>query len=442
MGGANAKWVLREDLKASVRLCKAFVRFARRKMPKADIPAFAPGDRVVSATRFWGYRVTATLAAVHGIDSSEKSCKEKTLTFSELWHDDEVPGLVMPLIVSEKDSVAFSPITNDALDYGGLDSIPDEFAFKGRLRLAISNFYDWAVAELSKDGALAGFRAEVRVERYLIGDRVTFDHDASVRAIWVNRKTDQAWVGAEAAGAFPWFEKLWSKMGEFVLPMLVTGLAFWLATAKANAVSLPPVVNVVGFGFSCAAMTLVGGLFLRGWLAKLVIVAFAFVGALPLVPWVGESWDLTSDLVLAMPVVSGEWAGAPIGSTYIACTLLLSMLALAIAPSLALKTPGGWRNRIIAGVVFGLAVSPWPRVISSLEEVSAAGLRLSVCLFVLLGFALIGDFAAVVSPEPRGADAETLIARLRRMSRPSLVSFGLAALAVAVLLYNQIRIMG
>lgn len=405
-------WTLREELRPSKTACRAILRILHRKMPGASVDSV---DSVVSATCYWGLRVSASLSAVRKNDG-----KRKAISFNRDWRSDEVPSHVAPLVILETGSVSFSPITDSGFNFSPLSELVRNLSDGEKLETALVNFFNWAAERLAAGKSLLGFSGEVRIERFKIADRYVYEQNGEEREIWGNAETNEAWErtpSLDAADA-P-VNRVWPKLAAFLVPFgSVCALFWWLAMRK-NVVNVTPVVSEIQFGLCCAALAVLVGLFVRGWLAKLVGLGCVVVASCILVPWLGETWDMTSEVSLLSPVVSGELADAPMAAVYEAGVVGLSLLALLVAPSVALLPMGGI-GRLALACLFAIGVSPWPKALSEMAGGSALHVRGMFVVMAVLAVILVGRCGwALVRCPARHTGNDGLIARIESMRRPS-----------------------
>ena len=440
---ANDKvWSLCEKVRNGMPVLKSAEKLLRKKLYS--------GEKFF-VTRYYGYRASGKLSVIGSSGSAGKPGSEKSLTFKRDWRDSEVPVMVEPTFASEARSIKFSPLASDHLDFNKLYEIPESFAERGRLISAVINFFEWAVLELGgKNGGHFGpsanntFAADVEVERYFVADRIAICGGNGEKVIWVNSNTNQVWeLKPSGELSDPASAKRKANLPLFLGCFVGLAAAMWGLALQKNTVSMPPVTLQAMLGFSCAGLALLAGVFLRGWLSKLVALAAVAFGANALVPWIGEAWDMTSDAILATFFVSGDWQGAPIGSVYVACSTVLTLLALAFAPSLAVKVDGSKLKVALSGVLLAAAVSPWPKALESMREVSPLSMRIAVATMVVLCMMLTGQCGWTVSKKVVAGDGfDKLLAKVAKNARPSKVYFYIASVIGLVLIWNQICLMG
>lgn len=420
MNEANDRWLFREERSKSRRVCKSLMRMINRKMPKASLPRFAEGDELLFASRYWGCHIDAELTGVRKSDG-----KEKTLSFSRNWHSPDIPLHIDPLVVAEDGAIAFSPIADGKFEFAQLAMMLTYAGDDGvRIKSAIENFFYWAANQFDTS-ALDGYRGEIRVERYKIADRFIYRHEGQECEIWANLDTDEVWGNAPEIGVDgTWGNHRMIKFLSFLVPFALTGVLLWRSAVGKNCMLFPPIDPEIQYAFACAIVAMIVGILLRGWGAKMMALASVSFGAYVLVPWLGEAWDMTSEVTLLSPFVKGDLAEAPVGAVYIASSLVLSLLALAAAPSFAFKAIGGNWGRMIVGIALAFAVSPWPVLVVMMPEVSPMPIKIGVILFALLCFWVIGNCGWTLSKLPeRHAGADGVLAKIARISRPSFACF-------------------
>ena len=434
-------WSPREELKDAERPYRRALKSLKAK-PDPEGPEALSPEGGISAVRYWGYRVRGTLTVVHRADESSLSGAEKSVTFTRDWRDSEIPAIVKPDFASEVSSIGFSPLETDHFDFSRLDEIPETFPDRGRLISAVVNFFSWGVDELNggNSAQMDGFTAEVTVERYLVADRICVLRDGKERTLWSNANTGQVWELAPSGEIHvPEAENRLPKIALFAGCFLAVAAILWCLSFYRNMVNMPRMDNGIAFGFACVGAAALAGVFIRGWLAVVVSLAMVAFGAHELVPWIGDAWDMTTDAALASFFASAEWQGAPIGATYVASSVVLTLLAVAVVPSLALKVDGPKSKVAASGLLFAAAVSPWPKALGEMEDISALPLRIGICAMLLLDVLLVGQCGWAVSRIAAGLD--DLSDKVARGRHPSGMYFLIAFATVLILLWSQIRLM-
>ena len=405
-------WTLRKELKPSRTACRAILRILHRKMPGTSVDSV---DSIISATRHWGLRVRASLLAVR-----KKDGKRKTISFNRDWRSDEVPSHVDPLVIPETGSVAFSPITDSGFDFSPLSELVRNLSGGEKLETALVNFFNWAAERLVSGKSLLGFSGEVCIERFKIADCYVYEQNGEEHEIWGNEETNEAWDRTPSLDAVDAPEnRVGQKLAAFLVPFGSVCTLFWWLAMRKNIVNVTPAVPEIQFGLCCAALSVLVGLFVRGWLAKLVGLGCVAVASFILVPWLGETWDMTSEVALLSPVVSGELADAPMAAVYEAGVVGMSLLALLVAPSVALLPMGGI-GRLALACLFAIGVSPWPRALSEMTGDFAPHLRGMLVAMAVIAVVLVGRCGWALARSPaRHTGNDGLIVRIESMRRPS-----------------------
>jgi hypothetical protein len=432
----NKDWVFQEELNKSPRLLNKICRMLHRKYPNTNVPIFVQQDEIISATRFWGYRVKGCLTAV--MDKNE----QKTLSFLRDWHGAEVPLHIKPLVNVEGDPVVISPVAETGFDFSKLSASLKGLYNGKSIENALVNFFHWAAESLSKEGAIKGFVGNITIDRYKIADRVLYRHNGDNYEIWANCDTDEVWEAVPEIGVCEKVSSQWKSLTLFLLPYLGCTAMLWWLSMKKNLVMCPPITPEIRFGFMGVMAVLLIGIFLRGFVGKIVGAIGVISCSIILAPWIGESWDVTTELLMLSPFLSGELAEAPIASVYIVGVIMLTLCAALAVPSLAIKIFNG-RIRIIMAILLAMATSPWPIAIAAMPEISAQFFRWGVIAFGFVCICIVGHSGWAFSAIPkRNSGADKIIIRILKFSKPSICVMILFVIAILVLFVNQISLMG
>ncbi len=437
-------WSLRQEQKDARRKYRRAMEILREKHAHCDASSLIAGDDDISAIRYFGCRIDCRLTVVRSMDSTGRLQKEKSLRLSQDWRNPEVSVHVEPTFASEISLIRFSPLDTDNLDFTRLHEITKSFSDRGRLISTVVNFFNWGVTELNGEGSseIVGFDAEVTIERYYVADCIRLSSKNQGESIWVNVNTDQAWRLTQDGEVCAY-----RRQNRLVMWLLSVGcftgatvVLWWLAFAR-NTVTIPPVTPEVAFGFSCFAITLLAGVFIKGVIAKIVVLCAVVFGSYELVPWIGEAWDMTSDVVLAQPFPYGEWVEAPLSATYIACSVVLMFLTWAVVPSLMLKVSNTKRQGVVTGLLFAVAFAPWPMAIPDIGGITSSLLRCTVCVMLALTVFLVGQCGSLVSAMSSGEGAVGLLYRRFNARQASFFVVPVASIIVILLVWSKLRLM-
>ena len=229
-----------------------------------------------------------------------------------------------------------------------------------------------------------------------------------------------------------------TRIALFVGCYLGVSTILWCFAFSRNMVEMPQINLETAFGLVCIGTLILTGIFIRGWLAKLISLTLVALCAYELTPWIGDSWDMTTDAVLATFYTPAEWFEAPIGATYVACSVVLTLLAALLAPSLAQNIDGCKMKVATSGMLLAVAVSPWPKALGEMRENSPLLLRGGVGAMVILNVFLVGQSGWAISEIGVGLDE--LSARIVKSQRPSNAFFLIASVIVVLLIWIQIRL--
>ena len=386
MNGRNDRLSIAEELKPTF-----WVRRALRAVLLDHLPDLA-GCGLASVKRHWGFEVEASLSLVREGDG-----RRRAVSMRRDWMG-AVPAHVRPLSVPAQTVLEFSPLKGEGFSFCDLHGLHGAEVFAEDVRVFLENFFNCAAARLwtaaMSEGCswedVKGFDAIVRIRRFHVADLVVLRKNQVERRLWVNVGTDQVWMDDDTCEQIPPYEmRRFVRMCSFLVSFLSAATVLWLVAFLAND-GVPGMTAKAASGLAVVGAVFAAGVGLRGWMVRVVGVLSVAYAAGMLIPWIGDAWDLYSALSLVSPVAPLELRNAPAGATYLAGSVVLTLLAILTAPSLALRIRGGRMLLVVCGILLGASVSPWPRPIVAMNHPADDLMLFCVWLMLLLSLTFVG----------------------------------------------------